>query len=93
MMMTTPKANVQSTATPSSNGPPADGRDVISHQPDYNGQPEKQKKTENPEPKDLNYHRNRRLINSKVCGMSCEKQQNCKKLEKVLYFFEKIRLI
>ena len=93
MMLTTSKANVPSTTTPSYHGPPAEGRDEIIPQPDYNGQPEKQKKTENPEPKDLNYHRNRRLINSKVCGMSCEKQQNCKKLEKVLYFFEKIRLI
>ena len=92
-MRTTPKANVKSTTPPSYLGPRADGWDEIIHQPHYNGQAVKQEETENPEPMDLENHRNRRLINKKVCGMSCEKQKSCKKLEKVLSFLKKLRLI
>ena len=93
MWRTTPKANVPSTTPPSYDGPPADGRDEIIFTTDYNGQAVKEEKTENPEPMDIEKHRNRRLINSKVCGMSCEKQKSCKKLEKVLSFLKKLRLI
>ena len=86
MMWTTPKANVPSTTPPSYHGPPADGRDEIIHQPDY-------EETENPGAMEFKNHRNRRLINSKVCGMSCEIQQTCKKLEKVSSFLKKPKLI
>ena len=92
-MRTTPKANVKSTTPPSYLGPRADGWDEIIHQPHYNGQAVKQEETETPEPMDLEKHRNRHLINSKVCGMSCEKQKSCKKLEKVLSFLKKLTLI
>ena len=92
-MRTTPKAYVPSTTPPSHHGPRADGWDEIIHQPDYNGQAVKQEETETPEPMDLEKHRNRHLINSKVCGMSCEKQKSCKKLEKVLSFLKKLTLI
>ena len=92
-MWTTPKANVPSTTPPSYDGPPADERDNIILEPDYNGQAVKEEDTENPEPMDFKNHRNRHLINSKVCGMSCEKQKSCKKLEKVLSFLKKLRLI
>ena len=92
MWWITPKANVPSTTPPSYDGPPADGRDEIIGTPDYNGEAVTQEETENPEPMDFEKHRNRRLINSKVCGMSCEKQKSCKKLEKVLYFLKKLRL-
>ena len=88
MMWTTPKANVPSTTPPSYDGPPADERDNIILEPDYNGQAVKQEETENPEPIDIEKHRNRRLINSKVCGMSCEKQKSCKKLQKVSSFLK-----
>ena len=88
MWWTTPKANVPSTTPPSYDGPPADGRDEIIGTPDYNGEAVTEEETQNPEPMDIAKHRNRRLINSKVCGMSCEKQKSCKKLEKVLSFFE-----
>ena len=78
-MWKTTKANVPSTTQPSYYDPPADGRDGIVKQPDYNDQP-----------MDFKNHRNRHLINSKVCGMSCEKQKSCKKLEKVLSFLKKL---
>ena len=93
MMWTTPKANVPSTTPPSYHGPPADGRDEIMHQPDYSNQPVKQEETENSKPMEFKKHRNRHLINSKVCGMTCEIQQTCKKLEKVSSFLKKPKLI
>ena len=46
-----------------------------------------------PEPMELKKHRNRRLINKHGCGMSCETQQSCKKVEEVLSFLKKLRLI
>ena len=82
MMWKTTKANVPSTTKPSYHEPPAEGRDGIVKQADYNDQP-----------MDFKNHRNRHLINSKVCGMSCEKQQSCENLEKVLSFLKKLRLI
>ena len=93
MMWTTPRANVLATTPPLYNGPPGDKRDGIIRRPDYNGQAVKQEETENPEPINIEKHRNRRLINSKVCGMSCEKQKSCKKLEKVSSFLKNPRLI
>jgi len=75
MVWTTPKANVPSTTPPSYHGPPGDGRNEIIHQPDY-------EETVNPDAMEFKKHRNRHLVNSKVCGMSCEIQQTCKKLEK-----------
>ena len=92
-MWTTPRENVPATTPPLYNGPPGDKRDGIIRQPDYNGQAVKQEETENPEPIDIEKHRNRRLINSKVCGMSCEKQKSCKKLKKVSSFMKNLRLI
>ena len=82
----TPKANVPSTTPPSYHGPPGDGRNEIIHQPDY-------EETENPDVMEFKKHRNRHLVNSKVCGMSCEIRQTCKKLEKVSSFLKKPKLI
>ena len=36
---------------------------------------------------DIEKHRNRNLINSRVCGMSCRKQNSCKPGEDVSYLY------
>ena len=43
--------------------------------------------SQQPESIDIKTHRNRHLINTEVCGMSCKQQNTCRKGERVSFYF------
>ena len=93
-ILSTKNSNIPSTPPPEHNGSPEDSKDQtfsynLGNQPmeraianPFDNSREVDELKKHPISNDIEKHRNRHLINSNICGLSC-KTHNCKKGERV----------